>query len=198
MSSSQKSHIIFPIHWKKNIINYLFLKDQVNISNIKDWQKESYQLRFDKTKERFNKEINFNLSNEEFFKKSEKLINIVIEHDSIHSAIAFHTNPLFLLAKDDISRAELSETKINQMTYLQKIQMIQEEIMVLSLERHIIQAILNKKSFEQKSIYIDMAGRMVNHYLPIFLRHFAADNFAQILDLNIDFVEKFKINLNIP
>lgn len=191
----KKSHIIFNIHWDKNIYDYLFLKGKVQsdfIDFLPGWKRDALRLRFDEIKARVkSKQMNFDQDNSDFFKKSEKFVNRVVEHDSLHYATCFYDKPLFLSAKDDVTKAALSKEKVRQMSHLHKIQMIQEEIMALSLERHIIPCMMEKKLYNAKGAYQKIAARMVHNYLPYFLRYFAADNFLEILDLKVDYVQLF-------
>ncbi len=189
----KKSHIIFNIHWDKNILDYLFLKEKCNPEYaLFGWRQEALRLRFNEVKSRIkSKEINFKQDNSEFFKKSEKFVNRVVEHDSLHYATCFYDKPLFLSAKDDVTKAELSKEKIRQMSHLHKIQMIQEEAMALALERYIIPCMLAKQTYNARSAYRKIAAKMVHNYLPYFLRYFAADNFMEILDLKVDYVQLF-------
>lgn len=191
----KKSHIIFNIHWDKNIRDYLFLKDKVKTYAFPDWWNEALRLRFDEIKTRVNrKQINFDLDNSEFFKKSEKFVNRVVEHDSIHYATCFYDKPLFMSAKDDLSRAALSKEKVRQMSHYHRIKMIQEETIVLALERYIIPCMLAKEPYNIAEAYQKTAAKMVYNYLPMWLRYFAADNFLEILNLRIDYVDKFLQN----
>lgn len=188
----KKSHIIFNIHWDKNIYDYLFLKGKCQTDFLPGWKRDALRLRFDEIKARIkSKEMNFNQDNSDFFKKSEKFVNRVVEHDSLHYATCFYDKPLFLSAKDDVTKASLSKEKVRQMSHIQKIRMIQEEIMALSLERHIIPCMMAKKPYNARSAYQKVAAKMVHNYLPYFLRYFAADNFVEILDLKVDYVELF-------
>lgn len=189
----KKSHIIFNIHWDKNIYDYLFLKEKCNPEfALFGWRNEALRLRFDEIKTRIkSKQMTFDQSNSDFFKKSEKFVNRVVEHDSLHYATCFYEKPLFLSAKDDLTKAALSKEKVRQMSHLHKIQMIQEEIMALALERHIIPCMMEKKPYNALSAYHKTAAKMVHNYLPYFLRYFAADNFIEILDLKVDYVQLF-------
>lgn len=191
----KKSHIVFNIHWQKNIYDYLYLRDKMLNLTWPHWGNQAFDLRFKEVNDRINKKpMKFDVDNSEFFKKSEAFVNRVVEHDSIHYATCFYDKPLFLSAKDDISKAELSETKVNQMSSQLKIQMIQEETMALALERFVIPALITGQNYSAKEAYQKTAAKMVYNYLPMFMRHFAADNFLQILDLKVDYIQKFLDN----
>ena len=191
----KKSHIVFNIHWDKNIYDYLFLKDKCKTYFLPDWWNEALRLRFDEIKTRIKKkEMNFDLDNSEFFKRSEKFVNRKVEHDSLHYATCFYDKPLFLSAKEDVTKAALSKEKVRQMSHLHKVQMIQEESMALALERYVLPCMLDKTPYNAAAAYQKTASKMVYHYLPMFLRYFAADNFLEILDLKVDYVQKFLDN----
>lgn len=191
----KRSHIIFNIHWQKNIYDYLFLRERVMKMALPLWWEKVYQLRLEEVKNRVSqKGMNFDVDNSDFFKKSEKFVNRIVEHDSLHYATCFYDKPLFLVAKDDLRKAALSENKVQAMSHDLKIKMIQEECMALSLERYIIPSLLKKESYDSKLVYQKTACKMVYNYLPLWFRHFAADNFLEILDLKIDYVTKCLTN----
>lgn len=187
----KRSHITFPIHWEKNIEDFLFLKNKVECMSMPGWWNHAFQMRFKEISERVNKKkMNFDVGNSEFFRKSEKFVNRVVEHDSLHYATCFYDKPIFLSAKEDISQAALSPELVKQLSHEDKIRMIQEECMALSMERHVIPALMKKETINSRAAYRKTAGKMVYNYLPDFLKFFAADHFPEILDLKIDYVQK--------
>ncbi len=195
----KRSHITRNIHFQKNINDYLFLKNKIDFKKMKSFQHEMFELRFNEVKNRVHKkQINFDVSNSDFFRKSEKFVNRIVEHDSLHWATCFFEEPIFFSCKDDLSKAELSINKVAKHSDEIIIKMIQEEIMALSLERYILPAIKNNQTYNQKEIVYKMACKMVYNYLPEFLRLFAADNFDKIYDINHDFVKEcFKRHPNL-
>jgi len=192
----KKSHICFNINWRKNITDYLYLKSKIDEKKLdKDWY-DIYTLRFDEIKSRLRyKEHNFDVENSEFFNKSEKFVKRYLPHDNIHYATCFFDKPLFESVKNDLSKAAMSEDKVNSLPHNLKIKLIQEEAIALSIERFVLPAIKKNESYDAKSFYIDSAAKMVYNYLPMFMRLFAADNFLEIIDLPIDYVDKFLKNV---
>lgn len=187
----KKSHITFNIHWQKNIYDYLFLQQKINNIALPTWWEAVYRIRFEEVQNRISrKQMNFDVENSEFFRKSETFVNRIVEHDSLHYATCFYSKPLFLSAKEDLTKAALSENKVSKMSAHLKVQMIQEECMALALEREIVPAMLKHEPYNAKHSYQRVACKMVYNYLPMFLRHFAADHFLEILDLPIDYVSK--------
>jgi hypothetical protein len=98
------------------------------------------------------------------------------------------------LFKSNLNKAAMDENKVNNLSHAFKIKLIQEECMALALERYIIPAISNNKSYDAKVAYRKIVSKMIYHYLPFFLRPFAADNFLEILNLDIDYVQLFLNN----
>lgn len=184
----KKSHIAFPIHWRKSILDYLELKKYV--PSFSSWAQQAYDLRFDEVTKRVHKNMKFDVTNSEFFQKSERFVKRFVEHDSLHYATCFYDKPLFLQAKEDLSMAELSPNKVWAMSESDIVKMIQEETFVLSLERFIIPALMERSHFDANQIFISTSMKMVNHYLPLFMRHFAADHYPDILNHQTDFVSK--------
>jgi len=190
----KRSHITFNIHFWKNIQDYLYLSYKLSEKEKKfnKYIQLVFDMRFKEISDRVNKkQMNFNLDNSDFFQKSEKFVNRVVEHDSIHYATCFHDEPLFLMAKEDKSKAALSEDKVWGMSHNLIIQMIQEECMALSLERSIIPALMKSENYNAKLSYNKMAGKMVYNYLPPFLRLYAADHFLEFVNPPFDYVTTF-------
>lgn len=186
----KKSHIIFPIHWEKNIADYLFFKDK-GVELLSPWGLVFVLRRDEIIARQKHKQRNFDVDNSDFFKKSEKFVNRKVEHDSIHYATCFYDKPLFLSVKEDTDKAAISEELVDNLSFDDKIKLIQEEAMALSLERYIIPALLKKESYDSDRAYTKTAGKMVYNYLPDFLKDFAADHFDKVLDLSKDYVTEF-------
>lgn len=194
----KKSHIVFPIHWHKNIADYLFLKEKLfpnstdTISDMTDRDLVAFSIRRQEVigKAKY-KQRDFNMDNSDFFKRSERFVKRKVEHDSIHRATCFYDEPLFLSCKEDLTKAEISEKLVAKLSFDDKIKLIQEEAMALSLERYIIPALIRKESFEAQEAYARTTAKMVYNYLPDFFKDFAADNFDKVLFLSKDYVTEF-------
>src|SRR5713101_1397485 len=96
----KRSHITFNIHWDKSIHDFLWLKRRIDPTTFPSWWNEAFFLRYHEVKARIaKKQLDFNISNSEFFRKSERFVNRIVEHDSLHYATCFGDKPLFLSAK---------------------------------------------------------------------------------------------------
>lgn len=192
----KKSHICFNIHWKKNICDYLFLKERVDPKEFDENWEELFNQRFEETKARVKfKDRNFDVDNSEFFKVSEAMVKRQLPHDNIHYATCFYNRPLFMEVKDDLSRAEMNPEKVFKLSHEDQIKLIQEECMALAIERYILPCVKENKPFDARQAYVDTAARMVYNYLPMFLKFFAADNFMEIIHLQVDYVARFFENV---
>lgn len=189
----KKSHICFNIHWKKNMYDYLYLKERVDQNIINN---DLFQLRFKEVQQRIKyKDRNFDVENSDFFKVSEKMVKRIVSHDNIHFATCFYDRPLFMEVKDDLSKAAMNPEKVFNLSYQKRIQLIQEECMALAIERNILPLAKDGLPFDSRRAYLDMAPRMITNYLPMFLRLFAVDNFLEILDLKVDYAKLFIENV---
>jgi len=189
----KKCCIIFPIHWEKNMKDFLFF--QKHMLQLNSWQLEALELRTNEIKNKIKyKEMNFDISNSNFFKKSERFVRRKVPHDTLHYATCFYDKPLFLKVKKDLDKAAIDKSLVDKLSYDDKIKLIQEECIALSLERYILPAMDQNKLFDSQKAYYKITCKMIYHYLPLFLRHFAADNFFKILNLDIDYVNKFLQN----
>jgi len=192
----KKSHLCFNIHWKKNMQDFLYLKERIDEKKISPGLNYFFNTRFNEVKERVKfKDRNFDVDNSEFFRVSEKMLNRMVPHDNIHFATCFFNRPLFMEVKDDLSRAEMNQIKVFNLAHELKIKLIQEETMALAIERYILPCVRDKKPYDAQAAYVNTACRMVYNYLPMFLKFFAIDNFLEILDLKIDYVDKFFRNV---
>lgn len=81
------------------------------------------------------KNVNLNQDKEEFFGEGVRRVYV---HDSIHAAMAFNENPMFMKILADNEEVLTSREKFFALTELEKQQLVREEVMVLSLERDLI------------------------------------------------------------
>ncbi|MEK6882098.1 MAG: hypothetical protein AABY22_20950, partial [Nanoarchaeota archaeon] len=192
----KRSHLPFNIHFKKNMTDFLYIRQFIDTDNLSDDWYRIHQMRFEEIKTRVKyRERSFDVSNSEFFKVSEKMVNRMLPHDNIHWATCFYARPLFMEVKDDLERAEMNPDRVAALSHDNRIKLIQEEIMALSIERYVLPSIRQGKPYNAVEAYAATAGRMVYNYLPMFLKFFAIDNFLEILKFETDYVDKFFKNV---
>lgn len=83
------------------------------------------------------KRVNLNKDKEEFFHSGVRRKYI---HDSIHAAVAFYDEPLFNRILFPGAEVKVSRTLFEQLSEEDKARLVQEETMVLALERELIPA----------------------------------------------------------
>lgn len=173
----KKSHVWYKHNWLKNFLDYKFLQKKLGF--IPTRLKSILDLRIQETKNRVRfHEKDFDLKNNDFFRDSVKRH---VEHDKIHEVIKFCDVPIFQMLKDDQSKANISFEKFQALSFDLKIKNIQEECMVLALERHLIPAHFNKTTVSEKFALTDIMRKMCYNFLPYEFRFFAIDYFDVIL-----------------
>ena len=192
----KKSHIEFNIHWQKNILDYSFLKDNLDLNSLSYSIKCSlfiaYKERLQETQTRcatIKNSINNTISNDDFFNNSVKRY---IDHDRIHEVMAYNEKPLFFKLKYDLSKANIYKELFDIMSISDKVKCVQEEAFVLATERILIPKfiLLNKQAetkelqdsfqFSLRKICTDLKDN------PFFIKDFAIENYTKIVNYNIN------------
>lgn len=187
----KKSHIHLPIHWWKNITDYHWLKNRIGELRTEDkplWRKRKREIDARHKRGSFK----FNVSNEEFFGRSMKAVGRIYVHDDIHQAVAFEEAPLYQSIKTDPSLAACSDGLFREMAHSRKIKTIQEEMIVIALERKIIPAIEADEEYDLEKAIRWAVARVSTTLMKGAFRRFALENHPEILSsFPRDFVEKF-------
>lgn len=188
----KKSHIIFPIHFEKNIADYLLLKNIAHLNNNK-MEKEFFKLRRKEGQERFDvysKTPKLNVSNERFFKYSGVEDNRVFVHDDLHEVIKHYDKPIYEYLKKDFEKAWCEKDMFFNLPFEMQIQCVQEEAYVISLERYII-----PKEYEYNDPFIcykRALKRICTTLCSGYFRQFALDNYDKVIKAyKEDFIHKF-------
>lgn len=172
----KKSHVWYKHNWDKTFFDYRFLQ-----SNGAKVIPDLLNLRIQETKDRVGyKDPDFDVDNEEFFRRSERSVKRVIPHDEIHEIVKFFGRPMFEQMKTNKSRAAISYEKFCGLGFDLQVKAIQEEIMVLAAERYIIPDYLEGKNMAPGAACFKVTRQMCFNYLPFQFRFFAVDNFDQI------------------
>ncbi len=177
----KRSHVGFRHMWGKHFGDYKNLQQAAGC--VPRRLEPILELRVRETKERLKfMDRDFSVSNDEFFGRSANRVLRVVDHDLIHESVKFGDVPIFKLLKDDQSVASVSYSKFCDLPFAQKVRNMQEECMVLTVERHAIPARLAGKSFHERMAAEQILKGMCFNYLPFDFRHFCIDYFFEILD----------------
>jgi len=187
---TKRSHIVFPIHWRKTFLDHEFMKNKGVVISLE--MTALFDRRVQETKERLKyKDPDFDVDNEEFFRRSEKCVRRIFSHDQIHEWMKIGENLAYLAAKEDLAKAALSPEKFWSLTHEQRILIFREEMIVLALERIIIPAMMKKERFDPKSAAYTIAAQLVHQFTPYWQRHFIVDNFTEITKHDVNYVKLF-------
>lgn len=204
----KKSHLHFPIKWLKHIKDYSYIKDQINSSlwSLNLYQddnllKEAYDKLYTNTKNRLDIKIkpNLNMSNEDFFNKSQKSLKRKYIHDDIHKVVAFGSSPMYTKIKLDQNSAQCDQGLWDALDLNAQVNTVQEEAFVIALERYLIPRHENMASISATEAYdafLKALGKITTTLSSGWFRDFIIENWAKCSELKIDYVKKFVEALN--
>lgn len=190
-------HLISKQNWNKHIYDIWFLQNK-----LKDEYKsfdfifgtELYKQRKAEADKRYKnpRRPNWKLTNEEFFKESQK-VNRKHTHDDLHHKIKYYNDPLYNTIKIDINYAHCSEQLFNELNYLDKCRVIWEEAYALTLERYIIDKQYKNYKVEYRKTIRDMVTRLTGGWF----RNFIIANYYVLYNPELDFVKKYNSSISI-
>ena len=195
----KRSHIEHPLRWQKHIEDYsVLLKEYNKFKRYYDEHQDNerleaaYKTLYKMTNDKLGTtKVNLNMSNEEFFAQSQEYIKRVYDHDSLHRAVMFYDAPLYERMKDDKSRAMCSKRLWETFSELDKVRAVQEESMVIALERRVLPRILKGKAYDAKKAYDYALMRICTNLTSGWFRDFAIDHWVECSQLGFDYVSRF-------
>jgi hypothetical protein len=130
--------------------------------------------------------VNLNQSNENFLDPNKLHIPTIWDHDEVHRIVMFGNAPLYTRIKKDQSKAMCDEKMFLALTLEERIQNVQEEAMVLALERYLLPCNTMKPTYLAKSAresYKKALERICTSITKNWFRAFAIDHYFEILNL---------------
>lgn len=190
--SIKKSHIHFPIKFKKHIEDYCALYDHMSgvdqLTNIT-------KLNFKETEDRLGKLKTPSLkkSVKSFFEQSEGYVKSFFIHDDIHIVMSHYDRPLYERMQPDKEMASCSKEMWENFTFEDKCKCVLEEAYVIALERKIIPMLFDRGSLLTSKEALDWSMmRVCTTLCSGFFREFATNNYLKIREyINPNYVEKF-------
>lgn len=179
----KKSHLFVPHNWKKTVEDYHFLKDK--IGDVPDEYRKAFELRKKEVGER--SKARLDMSNNDFFDKSERFVNRCYDHDAIHRATCYGDRPMFEKFKTDLSKAILSRDLWLKASHADRIRTVREEVFVIALERFVIPL-----DVAQEKAYLLALERISTTLTKGWFRDFAAENYQELRSPDVDFVSEFR------
>ena len=186
----KKSHIHYPVWWRKNIEDYHYLKTK--IGTIDDAHQQFYELRKKETDEKHKgRKTNLNMTNEEFFEKSEKAVKRVYNHDDLHIATCYYDEPLYDSLKLDKKKAAIDKNLFDKLSDTDKIKTVQEECYAIALERKVIPALESGEEVFAEDAFVHALERISTTLTSGWFRDFAIENYFSIRNYDKDYVSDF-------
>lgn len=171
----KKSHIYWNVNWNKNIEDYLFMKNNWKMF-FEEKHHEFYKRRFYEHKIKFgNSKIDLNMSNDNFFDKSEKQVKRDYPHDHLHELVKYYDEPLYKKIKQDQNKALVSKKMWNELNDEQKVQLAKEEAMVIAIERYLL-----KGEKDEQKAYEQAIARLATSMTKGWFQDFIIDNYLEI------------------
>lgn len=189
------SHIFWdnggkPGHWFTHMNDIVALRkmdceiiDPLYTSAKKEWTK------------RFGKPgASLNVNKEEFFSTG---VDRYVDHDSLHETIAFYDYPIFYDFLKEGEEVLTDKTKFFNMSFEKQLRAVQEEAMVLALERDIIPLKEKPNKFYVHNSYIKNLKKLVTQYSSGWFPKFISENWelVAVRISNKDPLEDFIENL---
>jgi len=188
--SIKKSHIHFPIHFYKNVFDYIFLKSIVG----EDKYPEVTKKRFKETEERLGKLKTPKLSkkSKEFFNQSSKFVKSYFVHDNIHKIMSHLEKPMYEYMQPDPESAFCSKDMWNTFPEQWRDWCVMEEAYVIALERKVLPALFENRICDAEEAFKWALMRISTTLCSGFFREWATDRFLKIMsDYNKDYHLKF-------
>ncbi len=198
LSLIKRSHLYWAVHWQKNIEDYHVLKlhaEHFDKQEITPELQEFYEMRLAENTKKFGKNrVNLNMSNDDFFKKSQKIGRRFV-HDDIHEAVKYGEQPLYKVCKVDQDKANLSEPIFRLLDRESQLNLVREETMVIALERQVIP---KDYMVDYADAYLYALSRICTNLTAGWFRDFAIENYLELREPNVDYVALFKSHFKIP
>lgn len=189
----KKSHVHQPIWWGKSIQDYHFLKTRVDEPT--EAQLEFFELRKSEVDARSKKlKINLNMTNEDFFEKSNGAIKRVYEHDDLHAATCYYDKPLYDSLKLDKNKAAISKKLFFKLSYEDQLRTVREECYAIALERKLIPLLesgIPPLAIDIEKAFMYALERVSTTLTSGWFREFAIENHFSIKEVDKNFLDDF-------
>ncbi|RXZ78024.1 hypothetical protein EBB07_28620 [Paenibacillaceae bacterium] len=189
---TKRSHLVYPVHFEKNMDDYNLLRKMANKSEHDGLMQEYYFLRSEEAKERYSKfkTPKLNVSNEDFFSSKLAVKNYFI-HDDIHEVMKHHEKPVYEMMKKDFTMAKCEKDLFFELPYTYQLQAVQEEAYTIALERYIIPQ-AGEDWMDYFNCYKKALKRICTTLCSGWFRDFAIDNYEEAIhQYSSLFVDKF-------
>jgi hypothetical protein len=189
---TKKSHIIYPVHFEKNIEDYHLLKSMVGDFDLDETMQEYFNLRSNEAKQRYNQKTpKLNVTTEKFF-SSKLAVEHYFVHDHIHEVMAHNDEPVYKKMQPNPELAWCAKDMFFALPYDMQIQAVQEEAYVIALERYIVPQ-YGEYHDDYFACYKQALKRICTNLCSGWFREFAIENYPEAIKrYNPNFVNILK------
>jgi len=175
------SHLFWNINWDKHMFDLQFLlKKGCTINPELFWKLYEFWNSYHSK----NKRSDLKMTKDDFFNNA---INYnVHQHDDLHKIL--NSVPIYTLILKDGKDVELCESKYNQLTHEQKLDLVREEVMVMAYERY--------KSLGYKIAYNKMLKKFIISHAPKFTLIFILENYIELTKCKTNFIKLIENGIN--
>lgn len=176
------SHIFWDRYQDKHLFDITFLRNKGCIID---------ELLFKELYEHWNlllgenRRVDYDKPNDTFF--SEDAVKRPIDHDELH--LVMNPNPLYMLIKDDQSRANINKDLFFALDKNTQLELCREEAYVLALERFYS---TGKEDLHWRIAYSKMLRGMIMRMSPLWFGRYVAVNYAELCKPTFNYLKKFK------
>lgn len=190
MYAIKRSHIWRPIKFAKHIQDLQWLSKQCYPKEVQT--SDFYQERLRLTRLAYgDRHPSLKMSNDEFF---DDVVDKFYIHDDIHKIVAFSARPVYELMKHDPESAMCSRDLWDALPFTHKVWAVQEEAMVIALERFLIPSLkgLRERPVKERPAFLMALEKICTTLTSGYFRDFAIDNYGVCSQLSVSPVELFK------
>lgn len=175
--STKKAHIHYPIHFEKNVKDYLYLNNKIKELDLTPDTRYAWIRKKETMKRVKQKTPKLNMTNSEFFSDKHYTVKYYVIHDDIHEAVKHLERPIYEMMKDDLEMAMCSEKLWNSFTHEQRLMCVKEESYVIAFERYILRG-----DNDYSKAFLKALERVCTTLTSGWFREFALHNYQNVVD----------------
>lgn len=178
---TKKSHLIYPVHFEKNIEDYHLIKEMLGKDFEPNERMQEYlALRSQEAKDRYKQRTpKLNVTTEDFFSSKLNVPHYFV-HDDIHEVMAHHDEPVYKKMQPDPTMAWCAKDMFFVLPYEMQVQAVQEEAYVIALERYIVPQ-FGENHINHFEMYKNALKRICTTLCSGWFREFAIENYPEVI-----------------
>lgn len=174
------SHIVgWDINWDKHMFDIQFLRSKGAKLDLPLFEK---LYSFFNEHNGLNKRSDLEMTSEQFFNNA---VKCDYDHDFLHTLLT--PTPTFNLVLKDGEEVDVCQNKFNKLTFEQKCDLVEEEVMVMAFERY--------RSMGYKHAYTRMLKKFILNHAPVWEALFIIENYIILHKPKFNYFKKIEDGL---